>query len=291
MTPTTPRPTLLDRFLRHRRGVGTAAWLAFFAVNLVANIEVRRLDILHAGLVVPTWQLVTWESTSTAMVLLLMPALAWLDRQLPMAWGELRRSVGLHVVASLFYCVIHVAGMVALRHVVYAWHGERYDFGNWTQGLAYEYLKDARTYLVLVTVIHVFRRVVMRAGGEARLLAVPDDGPALEPVDRPSRFLVRKLGREFLVAAADIEYAQASGNYVNLHVRGHDYPLRSTIGSFESRLDPVRFVRVHRSTIVNLEHLVHIEPVDSGDGRLHMTDGARLACSRRYLPTLRSHAA
>ena len=76
--------------------------------------------------------------------------------------------------------------------------------------------------------------MVRRLQGEASLLAAPDDdAPPLEPVERPERFLVRKLGREFLVAAADIEWLQASGNYVNLRVRGRDYPLRSTIAAIE----------------------------------------------------------
>jgi hypothetical protein len=291
MTAMPPPPTVFERFLRHRRRVAIAAWLAFFSANLVANIAIVRMDLAHAGIVVADWQTASWEYTSTLVVVALMPALAWIDRHLPMTWGDLRRSLGLHVLASLVYCLVHVGAMVALRHAVYALHGQAYDFGPWPRGLAYEYLKDARTYLVLMTVIHSYRLLLMRAGGEARLLAGPDDGPALEPVERPSRFLVRKLGREFLVAAADIEYAQAAGNYVDLHVRGHDYPLRSTIGGFESRLDPARFVRVHRGAIINLEHLVHIEPVDSGDARLHMRDGARLPCSRRYLPALRAHAA
>ena len=114
--------------------------------------------------------------------------------------------------------------------------------------------------------------------------------PPVEPVDRPERFLVRKLGREFLVAANDIESLQASGNYVNLRVRGRDYPLRSTIAAIESRLDPARFQRVHRSWIVNLEHVAMIEPLDTGDARIHLKDASTLPCSRRYRAALRDRA-
>ena len=106
-------------------------------------------------------------------------------------------------------------------------------------------------------------------------------------MERPERFLVRKLGREFLIAAKDIEYLQASGNYVNLHLRGRDYPLRSTIAGVEERLDPARFQRVHRSYILNLDHLASIEPLDTGDARLHLADGSTLPCSRRYRAQLR----
>jgi DNA-binding LytR/AlgR family response regulator len=120
------------------------------------------------------------------------------------------------------------------------------------------------------------------------LLDAPDEGPSLEPVVRPRRFLVRKLGREFLVAVDDIEWMQASGNYVNLHVRGHDYPLRSTIGGIESKLDPSRFVRIHRSYIANLDQIASIEPLESGDARIHLKDASTLPCSRRYRDALKA---
>jgi DNA-binding LytR/AlgR family response regulator len=109
-------------------------------------------------------------------------------------------------------------------------------------------------------------------------------------VERPERFLVRKLGREFLVAADDIEWIQASGNYANLRVRGRDYPLRSTIAGIEARLDPQRFARVHRSYIVNLDQIAMIEPLETGDARLHLKDGSTLPCSRRYRNALRERA-
>jgi DNA-binding LytR/AlgR family response regulator len=113
----------------------------------------------------------------------------------------------------------------------------------------------------------------------------------VEPLERPERFLVRKLGKEFLVAANDIEWLQASGNYVNLRVRGHDYPLRSTMAALEPRLDPARFVRVHRSYMVHLDRIAEIQPQESGDARLLMRDGSRIPCSRRYRPALRGVAA
>ncbi len=124
--------------------------------------------------------------------------------------------------------------------------------------------------------------------GEASLLDAPDEGPPLEPVERPERFLVRKLGREFLVAASDIEWLQAAGNYVNLRVRGHDYPLRSTIAGIEAKLDPGRFARIHRSYLVNLDQIVSIEPLETGDARIHLKDATVLPCSRRHRADLRA---
>jgi DNA-binding LytR/AlgR family response regulator len=119
------------------------------------------------------------------------------------------------------------------------------------------------------------------------LLVEPEEGPPVEPVDRPDRFLVRKLGKEFLINASEIEWLQAAGNYVNLHVRGRDYPMRSTMAGIEARLDPARFLRVHRGYFINLDYLVEIEPLETGDARLRLRDGTTVPCSRRYRAALR----
>ena len=194
----------------------------------------------------------------------------------------------LHLLASIAYSLLHVAGMAALRAGAYTIAGEAYRFGDWRLELAYEYLKDIRTYFLCVGVIVGNQVLVRRLQGEASLLVAPDEGAPVEPIDRPERFLVRKLGKEFLVAAVDIEWLEAEGNYVNLHVRGRLYPLRSTMTSLEPRLDPQRFLRVHRSYIVNLEHLAEIEPLETGDARLKLRDGTVLPCSRRYRSALRA---
>lgn len=112
----------------------------------------------------------------------------------------------------------------------------------------------------------------------------------MESVEQPERFLVRKLGKDFLLPAAEIEWIQAWGNYVNLHVRGHDYPLRSTMAAIERRLDGQRFVRVHRSHIVNLDFVQSIVPLESGDARAMLTTGGEIPVSRRYRDALKKVA-
>jgi DNA-binding LytR/AlgR family response regulator len=150
--------------------------------------------------------------------------------------------------------------------------------------LFYEYLKDWRSYVGVLVVVGGYRLLLLRLQGEARLLDTADGEPVVE---RPERFLVRKLGKEFLVAANDIELLQASGNYVNLRVRGHDYPLRATMAGIEPRMDPARFARVHRSYMVNLDCVAVIEPLETGDARLVMRDGTKVPCSRRYRAVLK----
>ena len=279
---------LLDRYLPWRRYVEVGFWVAFMLVNATLNSIVVVLDVERVHLDFATWEPVTWEWSSSLALLMLVPAVIAFDRWAPLQYGSLRRNLPRHLLASAGFSLLHVGAMVAMRKAVYAaMGGYRYDFGNWPRELFYEYLKDWRTYASILATVYLYRLLLLRLQGEARLLDAPDEGAPVEPVERPERFLVRKLGKEFLVAANDIEWLQAASNYVNLHVRGRDYPLRSTMAALEPRLDPSRFVRVHRSYMVNLDCLAEIEPLDSGDARLRMRDGSAVPCSRRYRPALR----
>jgi len=281
-------PSFYPRYQPWRRSIEIGFWVVQYAISaignsLTANMDVRRLDLGFAS-----WQPPVWEASSALMALALVPAMVWFTRRWPLHLDTWRRMLPLHLLGSLVWSVLHVAGMVAIRKAVYAGQGLHYDFSPWLWEFGYEYLKDIRSYVGVVVTIEGYRLLMRRLQGEASLLAAPDEGPPVEPLERPDRFLVRKLGREFLIAAGDIEWLQASGNYVNLRVRGHDYPLRSTIAGIEDKLDPARFVRVHRSHIVNLDQVSSIEPLDTGDARVHMKDGSNLPCSRTYRNGLKS---
>jgi hypothetical protein len=277
----------LDGYLRHRRGWEIALWAAWWLLDAAANSAVSIMDIERRDLQFAWWEPVVWEYSSALMLLALLPAQLAFDRRFPFAAENWRRTAAAHLAATIPYSLMHVFGMVGLRHLAYSVTGSDYDFGYWPKELLYEYLKDVRTYATVLIVVHLYRSLLLRLRGEVRLLTAPDAGPPDEPIERPSRFLVRKLGAEFLVAAHDIEFLEAAENYVNLHVRGRVYPLRSTMTGIQDRLDPGRFVRVHRSYIVNLDFLDQIEPLDTGDARLLLRNGSRIPCSRRYRSALR----
>ena len=286
----TPTPTsLFERYQPNRRFFEVGFWLVFMGIQAAINSSVIAMDIERVHLDFAAWEPATWEWSSHVVVLMLVPAVIAFERVFPLYLGSLRRNVPWHFLGSLVFSVAHVTAMVAIRHLVYRWHGQHYDFGNWPHELYYEYLKDWRSYLSILMIVSGYRLLILRLQGEARLLDAPDDQTIpTESIQRPERFLVRKLGKEFLVSASDIEFVQASGNYVNLHVRGRDYPLRATMAGIEPRLDPARFVRVHRGYIVNLDNVSEIEPLETGDARLTLKDGTKVPCSRRYRPALRA---
>lgn len=264
--------------------------VAFFLSEALFNATIVDMEFARTQVDVARWEPFVWESTSVAVLLALLPALLAFDRRCPLQAGTLRTNFPRHLLASVVYSIVHVVAMFALRVSIYALAGYRYEFGpgSWAEVFIYEYLKDVRTYFFSIGVIYAYRFVLLRLQGEASMLSAPDEGAPVEPIDRPERFLVRKLGKEFLVAADDIEWLEAEGNYVNLHVKGRLYPLRSTMTALEPRLDPVRFLRVHRSYMINLDQLLEIEPLDSGDARLKLRDGTLVPCSRRYRPALRA---
>jgi LytTr DNA-binding domain-containing protein len=279
--------TALDRYLRHRRIWEAAMWSAWWVLNATVNSIVVNMDIDRQHLPFDWREPVIWEFSSCLVQLALLPAVIAWERRFPFQATTWRRVLPWHVLGTVVFSMTHVLAMVGLRHLAYEAIGEQYDFGNWPRELFYEYLKDIRTYAAILLVVYFYRFLLLQLRGEARLLTAPEEGPAVEAIERPERFLVRKLGSEFLVPAREIEWLEAAENYVNLHVRGRVYPLRSTMTAIQERLDPQRFVRVHRSYIVNLDFLVQIEPLESGDARLLMKDGAQVPCSRRYRSQLR----
>jgi hypothetical protein len=277
----------LPVYLRWRRPIEIAAWVALFAITATANSIVVTLDFQRQHMPFDPWEPWVWEWTSNMTVLALLPLIVLAERRMPLRFGVLRRHLAGHVAASIAFSILHVTIMVLLRTMIYRAMGQRYDFGPVPLEYFYEYLKDARGYALIVALVSFYRLLLLRAQGEASLLDAPDDAPSIEATDKPQRFLVKKMGKEFLLPANDIEWIQAWGNYVNLRVRAHDYPMRSTMAAIEARLDSSRFVRVHRSYIVNLDHVAQIEPSDSGDATVRMKDQAPVPCSRRYRDALK----
>jgi len=277
----------LQRYLPRRRYFEIAFWMIFYAIASMVNTKIAELDVKRAGLDVPSWGPAVWEWSSHMVGLALIPALIAYEARFPLHFGSFRKNLPWHVLGSVGYSVIHVVGMFSARKAFYAWQGATYDYGHWPVVFFYEYLKDFRSYIFLLLIIGAYRLFMLRLQGEATLLDAPDSGPSEGSIERPERFLVKKLGKEFLLPAAEIEYMQAMGNYVNLRVRGRDYPLRSTMAGLEERVDAMKFVRVHRSYIVNLDQVAEIEPTDGGDATIKMKDGAEVPCSRRYRDELK----
>lgn len=96
------------------------------------------------------------------------------------------------------------------------------------------------------------------------------------------RLLVKSRGRIYFVRVDDIQHIEAAGNYMSLWVAGTEHLIRETLNAIEKQLDPEKFVRIHRSTIANIEFIQEIQSQSSGDYILLMRDGRKLTLSRTY---------
>ncbi|MCB1590575.1 MAG: LytTR family transcriptional regulator [Xanthomonadales bacterium] len=279
----------LSHYLSHRRYYEVALWAALLGFNMSANAWVSTLDAQRVGLEVAWWAPLTWEFSSMLFTAALLPLMLAFDRRFPLEPPLLRRHLPLHLLFTLPYSLIHVAGMYWARRAFYAWMGDDYLWPNWWAEFGYEYLKDCRGYFSLIALIYLYRFLLLRWQGQAAFVAEGTEESVQQPAS--DRFLVKKLGREFLVRVEDIDWLEAAGNYVNLHVGTRIYPLRETMGSIESRLEGRGFARVHRSAIVNLDRVREIVPFDSGDGEARLTTDQRIPVSRRYRKALREQLA
>ena len=111
----------------------------------------------------------------------------------------------------------------------------------------------------------------------------------LDEVRRPDyleRIAVRVSGKIVLLRTDEIEWIGAEGNYARLHTSSQSHLIRETMGALEAKLDPARFLRIHRSTIVNTDAIAELEPLYQGDYVVIMRDGARLTSSRGYRANL-----
>ncbi len=93
---------------------------------------------------------------------------------------------------------------------------------------------------------------------------------------------MRAGGRIVFIRTDEVDWIDAQGNYARLHLKERTYLLRETMSALEAKLDPARFVRIHRSTIVNAERIRELEPMFAGEYLVILRDGTKLPSSRTY---------
>ncbi len=167
------------------------------------------------------------------------------------------------------------------------------------QALESHLAPDQRPFIVVVTAYDAYALRAFDVSAVDYLLKPFDRGrfraalarARARVTERPrpeARFVVRSASKMTLVRAADVEWIAGEGNYARLHSSGRRHLVRETLKSVEARLDPGKFVRVHRSAIVNVECVATLEPHVHGQYVLTMKDGSRIISSRTHSPKLRA---
>ncbi|MFO1085095.1 MAG: LytTR family DNA-binding domain-containing protein [Reyranellaceae bacterium] len=273
------------------------AWAILLGVSVAALSYVEIANQAKIGRPIGLDQALAIELTSHIVVAALLPALYWLHRRWPI--GGSLRNLTIHVAAVVPFSIVHTVGMAGLRLLWFsAILGTSYTFPLTADRLAYELAKDIVSYGMLSAGIlalrYLFERMPQHAAAAPQPEVPAPERPALEmsmpEVPRQSapqpplseRFAVRRRGREIMVEMADIDWVEASGNYAVLHVGGETLEIRSSLSKLEAELDPKRFVRVHKSYLVNVTRIVEVTPWVGGDWRIRLRDGAEVNLSRRY---------
>jgi hypothetical protein len=267
---------------RHRLVI---VWVAIMLVVTAIDTATVVADARRHGRPLDLSWAILLEGTSHLVLGAMVPLLYWFHRHFPLVPPG--PAILAHLPATVPFSLIHVLAMSVLRWALAPLLDRTYAINLGFEALLYEYRKDAVTYLILSTAI-VAMSYVFAEKKESETMEAPEEAPppaAQEPANpagRLERFAVRRKDKEILVSAQDIAWIEAAGNYAILHVGGERYDIRSSLARLEAELDPARFVRVHKSYIVNVERVREVEPWISGDSRLKLDDGAVVSLSRRY---------
>jgi hypothetical protein len=260
-------------------------WAVMLAISVFAHAYVEMADNR-----VTLARAVALEVTSHSMVAAMLPAIYWLHRHRPISGGPV--NLAIHVAALVPFSFLRTTGMTGLRLLWFVGIlGERYSFPLTLDRLLYELSKDVVNYALLSGAVVAIHYLLERADARTQPAPAIVDPPSRPVVPeavrpeavRPERFAVRKRGgNEVVVDVADIDWIEAAGNYAILHVGGETFEIRSSLTKLEGELDPKRFVRVHKSHLVNIARVAEVTPWVSGDWRIRLQDGAEVNLSRRY---------
>lgn len=120
-----------------------------------------------------------------------------------------------------------------------------------------------------------------------RMLALLEELNARDRARGRDRLVVRTPERAIFLRTETIDWIEAAGKFVHLHVGRTAHALRESMAELEQELDPARFLRISRSVIVNLERIQEVQPWFQGDYVLILTDGTRLTSTRGYRENMR----
>jgi two-component system LytT family response regulator len=125
------------------------------------------------------------------------------------------------------------------------------------------------------------------AEASQRLLELLEDTKSgRKPLER---LVIKAAGRVFFLRVEEIDWIEAAGNYVRLHCGSDAHLLRETMNGLGARLDPQRFLRIHRSTIVNVDRIQELQAWFHGDYLVILRDGTQLTLSRGYRQKVQEH--
>lgn len=195
------------------------------------------------------------------------PDLVFLDVQMPAAGGfDVVRAVGVERMPAVVFVTAYE------EHALRAFDVHAVDY----------LLKPFEPGRFRTAVARAKKQVIAGERGdlEERL------GALLRDVKSGQKYLnrmaIKSSGRTVFLSDEEIDWIEAAGNYLRLHTGGETHLIRERMNQFEAKLNPERLVRIHRSTIVNVDRIRETHPLFNGDQLVILRDGTKLAMSRTY---------
>jgi two-component system, LytTR family, response regulator len=225
----------------------------------------------------PNVEIVGTADTGTAAIdaiRSLHPDLLFLDVQMPGKTGlEVARAIGPDAMPATIFVTaydshaLQAFDLAALDYLVKPFDDERFE----------QAFRRARRIVDLEQTGRLHDRLRALLGEEPTVGA---QAPAGEPVRFLDRIAVESKGKVRFVPVDDVDYIAASGPYAEIVTGGRKHVIRETMQTLEDRLDPSRFMRVHRSAIVRLDRVDTLLRGAGGDYEIQLKDGTRLRVSR-----------
>lgn len=226
------------------------------------------------------------------------PDLVFLDVQMPdldgfgvvSALGEPEAMPAIVFVTAYNEYAVKAFDVNAVDYVLKPFDGERFRSAFQRARTTLEQKNSAeagrRIKALLEEVLGEQRAQALTAAGGNGAAAQP-----MQPVARArylDRLMVKHDGRVFFVKVSDVDWFEASGNYVRVHVGRVSHLIRETMHGIEAQLDPNLFARIHRAVIVNMDRIRELQPWFAGDYIVILRDGRQLKLSRTYREALQS---
>jgi two-component system, LytTR family, response regulator len=239
---------------------------------LVADDELparqRLVDLLHRDDQIASISEAADGESAVAMIQKENPHLLFLDVQMP----ELD---GLGVIDAIGAAQMPLTVFVTAydQHAIRAFEANALDY-------LLKPFSDERFEATMTRARARLDERSMREFGQ-RVMKMVSAVPA-NPERRLDRLVVKAGGTTRFIRVIDIDWIEAAGVYVTLHVGGKELLYRAALNDLAEKLDPRRFVRVHRSALINIESVLQLEPISHGEFEAVLKNGSRTRVSRTY---------
>lgn len=272
---------------RHERWLTPLFWTLIIMATGWVNAGTRIADSTRYGIGDAPWEAYVDEFTGAGAALVLVPAVYWLVafafRHAREWWQFILMMIG----GCFAFSALHITIMVSARRLIYGLFTDgEYGWGPVVGAGIYEFRKDVMSYVTILGIVLLARAL---RDAQMTLLAKEngdsgDGGGVSGDLSAPEDHLSFRSGAStYWVSPGDILYAQAAGNYVELHLKdGGTKLLRQTLSGLEKTLGDKNFARTHRSYIVRRAAIHSLEPTGSGDHVATLSGDRKVPVSRRY---------